>query len=192
MANNNIKAINFDYIKDNLLRDTARMAAAESVKFFKESFVNGGFTDGSLQKWPDGKSPLGGKRTMYGTGTLMQSIRATEIAAKRVTVASDTAYSEIHNEGGTVTVTARMKKFWWAQYMKWAGKVGITKTGRASGSQANRKTSAKAEFCRRMALMKVGSKIKIPRRQFLGESRTLMNRLDGELQVKIAEYWGKA
>ena len=185
---NVIKAINFGYAKDGLLRDTARMAASESVKFFKDSFVNGGFTGTSLQKWPAGKSPLGGKKLMYGTGTMMQSIRATEADAKRVTVVSDTAYSKIHNDGGTITVTARMKRFWWAQYMKLSGKVRKNKNGTASRSKANRKASAKAEFCRRMALMKTGSKIKIPRRQFMSESWALMNRLDGELQVKIAKY----
>jgi hypothetical protein len=37
----------------------------------------------------------------------------------------------------------------------------------------------------RMALMKVGSKIKIPKRQFIGESKMLMNELDKQLQVKI-------
>jgi hypothetical protein len=43
-----------------------------------------------------------------------------------------------------------------------------------------------------MALMKVGSKIKIPQRQFMGESATLMNELEKQLQIKINEYWEKA
>jgi hypothetical protein len=40
--------------------------------------------------------------------------------------------------------------------------------------------------------MKVGSKIKIPKRQFMGESATFMNELEKQLQIKIAEYWEKA
>ena len=189
---NVIKSINFGYAKENLLRDTARTAAAESVKFFKESFVKGGFTDAALVKWPNRQSPLGGKKTMYGTGTLMQSIRATEQTAKRVVVSSDTPYSEIHNEGGTITVTEQMKKRWWAQYYKLSGKVKTTRSGKRSNSASNRKLNAKAEYCKRMALMKVGSKIKIPQRRFIGESQTLMNNLDRMLQTKIAEYWEKA
>jgi hypothetical protein len=39
---NFIKTINFSYARDNLLRDVARTAGVESVKFFKESFRNGG------------------------------------------------------------------------------------------------------------------------------------------------------
>jgi hypothetical protein len=48
---NIIKSINFGYAKDNLLRDIARMAAVESINFFKNSFVKGGFTDTSFKQW---------------------------------------------------------------------------------------------------------------------------------------------
>jgi phage gpG-like protein len=188
---NLIKAINFGYARENLLRDTARMAASESVRFFKESFVKGGFTGASLQKWPDRESPLGGKKLMYGTGTLMQSIHTTEESAKRISVVSDTAYSEIHNNGGVITVTARMKRYWWAQYYRFSGTAkrnSNTKAGRSFNTRLN----ARTEFCKRMALMKVGSKVKIPQRQFMGESQALMNILDKELQAKIAEYWENA
>jgi hypothetical protein len=51
-----VTAINFDYMKNNLLRDATRMAVGESVKFFKESFVNSGFTDATLQKSKKAKS----------------------------------------------------------------------------------------------------------------------------------------
>ncbi len=189
---NIIKSINFGYAKENLLRDTARMAAVESLKFFKDSFRNGGFTDTSFVKWADRKSPLGGKRVMYGTGVLMQSIQKTEENTQRVVVTSDTPYSSIHNDGGTITVTAQMKKYWWAQYYKLSGKVTTTKRGKKSNTARNKKLNAQAEYCKRMALMKVGSKIQIPQRQFMGESQTLMNELDRQLQTKISEYWEKA
>jgi phage gpG-like protein len=186
------KTVNFSYARENLLRDTARMAAAESVKFFKESFVRGGFTDTSFRQWAARKSPLAGKKTLYGIGSLMQSIQKKEESDKRIVIISDTPYSAIHNDGGTVIVTARMKRYWWAQYYKLSGKVKKTKKGQASNAAGNRKLTAKAEYCKRMALMKVGSRIKIPKRQFIGESRALMEVLDGGLQTKIAEYWEKA
>jgi phage gpG-like protein len=189
---NVIKSINFGYARENLLRDTARMAAIESVKFFKDSFTKGGFTDASFKQWDSRKSPLGGKKIMYGTGMLMQSIRKTEETTNRVVVSSDTPYSDIHNEGGIITVTKQMKKYWWAQYYKLSGKIKTTRSGKRSNTAGNRKLSAKAEYCKRMALMKVGSKIKIPQRRFIGESQTLMNELDRQLQTKIAEYWEKS
>lgn len=189
---NNFKTINFLQIKDNLLRDTARIAGVESVKFFKDSFVKGGFTDSSLQKWPDRKSPLGGKRMMYGRGTLMQSIRKVEESTKRIVIASDVIYSEIHNEGGEIIVTKQMKKYWWAQYYKLTGKVKQTKSGKVSKSASNTQISAKAAYCKRMAMMKEGTKIKIPKRQFIGESKTLMNELDKHFAERIEFYFIKA
>ena len=189
---NIIKSINFGYAKENLLRDTARMAAIESVKFFKESFRKGGFTDTAFKEWVGKQSPLGGKKLMYNTGTLMQSIQKAEESTKRVVVSSDTPYSAIHNDGGTIVVTAKMKKWWWWQYYILSGQKKKTKRGKEATTKANRKLNAKAEYCKRMALMKVGSKIKIPQRQFIGESQTLMNELDQKLQTKIAEYWEKA
>ncbi|MDR0729922.1 MAG: hypothetical protein LBF19_07375 [Prevotellaceae bacterium] len=185
---NTIQSINFDYLKENLLRDTARMAAIESVKFFKQSFRDGGFTDTALSKWQETDNPLK-RKTMFNSGVLMDSVRATEESTKRVVVSSDTVYSAIHNEGGVITVTAQMKKYWWTQYMRFAGKVKTAKSGKRSQSKDKQKPSTKAEFCKRMALMKVGSKIKIPQRQFMGESQTLMSRLDEKLGAKIAEYW---
>jgi hypothetical protein len=96
-------------------------------------------------------------------------------------------YAEIQNNGGIITVTAQMKKLWWAQYAKFAGEPRkTTKSGRQANTAANRKLNAKAEFCKRMALMKVGSKIKIPQRQFLGESQTLMKQLEEKFHTKIA------
>jgi len=201
---NFIKTVNFNYMRDNLLRDTARMAAVESVKFFKESFVKGGFTDTSLKSWSkgsglfmsDGNGGLAAKRgskTMYAQGTLMQSVKATEQSNSRVVVTSDTPYSAIHNDGGTITVTAQMKKWWWAQYYKFAKvEKAKTKSGGYSKSKKNAIIDKRAEFCKRMALMPVGAKIKIPQRQFMGESKQLMSELDSKLQTKIAEYWEKA
>ena len=80
-------------MRSDLLNATARMAESESVKFFKESFVKGGFPDNAFKKWTDKKSPFGSKKTMRNTGTLKQSIRKTEERSQRVVVQSDTPYA---------------------------------------------------------------------------------------------------
>ncbi len=184
-----ITAINFSYARDNALRDAARIAGIESVKFFKESFRYGGFTDTSFKQWAGSNSPLAGKKPMYRTGTLMQSIRKTEENTQRVVVISDTPYSALHNDGGMITVTKQMKKYWWAQYYKFAGKPRkTTKSGKQANTASNRKLNAKAEYCKRMALMKVGSKIKIPQRQFMGESKILMDNTELAFFKRIGYY----
>ena len=161
---NLIKTVSFNFARRELLRHTARMAAIESVNFFKRSFVKGGFTDAAFEEWKPSLTPLAGFRTMIG---------------------SHLEYAEIHNNGGTITVTARMKRYFWWQYYRLAGQTRQSSAARA-------KLSAKAEFCRRMALMKEGSTVRIPQRQFLGESQTLMADLDSRLHAIIEDYWEKA
>ena len=186
MAKNQNKAPEFSVIARKVKSKAARIAANEAQKFFKGSFAKGGFTDRSFNRWQQSGSPMGAKKTLYGLGNLMHSVRPSETSENRVVIRSDTPYSDIHNSGGTITVTEKMKSFWWAKYYELSGKVKKTKSGRASGAKANLKVSKKAEFCRAMALMKVGTKIKIPQRRFMGESATLMKQLDDWFKNEIA------
>ena len=164
------------------------MVAVEAKKFFKESFVKEGFTDRSFEAWKKRVSPLGGKKILIGAGNtmnLMQSIRTLEQTKRRVRTGTELASAQIHNEGGTITVTEKMKKFWWAKYYEFAGKLKTRKDGTTSRAKGNLLVNAKAEYCRNMALMKVGSKIRIPKRRFIGESATLMAQLDAWLRGEI-------
>lgn len=178
----------FGKVAHQILSTTPRIAATEAVKFFRESFVREGFLDRSLSPWAKRQSPLGGKRILFGTGNLMRSIRPRSVSSSNVIVESDTPYSALHNEGGTITVTEQMKKYWWAQYYKLSGKIRKTSRGRISQSKANRTAGRKAEFCKAMALMPVGSKIKIPSRQFMGHSETLMTNLDKWVATQINQF----
>lgn len=164
------------------------MVAVEAKKFFRESFVIGGFTDRSFSAWKQRISPLGGKKILIGkdnTMNLRNSIRTLELTPKIVRTGTELPYGEIHNSGGTITVTENMKKFWWAQYYEFSGHIKKLKNGQSSRSKSNLLVNAKAEYCRNMALMKVGKKIKIPQRQFIGESHTLMGQLDEWLISEI-------
>lgn len=178
----------FSKIAHEITGNVPRMAATEAVKFFRESFVREGFLDRSLSPWGRRQSPLGGKRLLFGIGNLMRSIRPRSIGASSAIVESDTPYSALHNDGGTITVTEQMKKYWWAQYYKLSGKVKKTSRGRVSQSKTNKATNRKAEFCKAMALMKTGTKIKIPKRQFMGHSETLMSNLDKWVATQISQF----
>lgn len=187
MENQN-KIPDFEKVARQITGNAPRMAATEAVKFFRESFVREGFLDRSLSLWSRRQSPLGGKRLLFGSGNLMRSIRPGVINTSSAIIGSDTPYSALHNDGGTVTVTAQMKKYWWAQYYKFSGKVKKTSRGRVSRSKTNRTTNRKAEFCKAMALMKTGAKIKIPKRQFMGHSETLMSNLDKWVTTQINQF----
>ena len=119
---NKYKIPDFSSMGKDLLKDASRYAGSESVKLFKESFVKEGFTDTSFIPWKKTTNPMAGKRTMYKSGTLMQSIRKTEGTIRRIVVESKTDYSEIQNNGGTITVTPQMKKFFWAKFYEFSNK----------------------------------------------------------------------
>ena len=98
-----------------------------------------------------------------------------------VIFSSDLPYAAIHNKGGTITVTARMKKYFWYRYLLIMGskrnrpdkspfteKLKRKKNGELRDNKHNGELSEEAKFCKRMALKRIGSKIIIPKRQFIG------------------------
>jgi len=185
------KIPNFLKLASDIKKDAGRYAATEAEKFFKDSFTKGGFTDVSFVAWKKTNNPMAGNRTLYRSGDLQRSVRKKHESPDRIVIESDLAYSEIQNNGGYITVTAQMVKFFWAKYYEFAGKVKTTKKGAVSQSKSNLKTNAKAEFCKAMALKKVGSKIKVDQRQFMGESKTLMANFDkwfaGHVEFKFEQ-----
>lgn len=130
---------------------------------FDRNFERKGFFS---KAWPKRQLEEHGSLLLQ-TGKLRRSIRAT-VSDRSVTWSSSEPYAAIHNEGGTITVTPKMKRFFWAKFYELAGKVRYRKDGQTS--KASVKVSRQAEFYRNMALMKIGSKITIPQRQFLGDA----------------------
>ncbi len=61
-----------------------------------------------------------------------------------------------------------MKRFFWAKYYEAGGKIKYNKSG--AMSKSNQRASDEAEYYKSLALMRVGSKITIPERRFIGEA----------------------
>lgn len=192
MANKN-KVPEFQLMAVELKKNASRYAASESVKFFKESFVKGGFTDTSFEKWTQSSNPMAGKRTMYNKGRLMRSIKKLSASLSKVVVVADSEYADIHNKGGYIVVTAKMKKYFWAKFYELSGNVSVNKKGAVSLNKRNVGLGKKAMFCRAMALKPVGSKIKIPKHQFMGNSQTMMRDFDkwfgDTIKFQIEKQW---
>lgn len=168
------KPPNFLVVADKLKKNTARYVAVKAKTFFKECFVNGGWTGNNFQAWKGSKNPFG-RKLMYNEGNLMNSIRTIQESENRVETGTSMTHAAIHNSGGTITVTKKMKGWWWMKFAEVAD-VPIKENGRYDWKKAKR--NPKADFCKRMAMMKEGSKVKIPQRQFIGESATLMQQFD--------------
>ncbi len=177
MARKN-KVPEFMQMAKELKKNASRYAASEAVKFFKDSFVNGGFTDEAFQKWQQTNNPLAGKHTMYNSGNTMRSIKKKSVTMQKVVVIADSRHAAIHNEGGYIVVTEKMKKYFWAKYYEFVGGVTTNKRGAVSLNKKNVSLGKKAMFCMAMALKPVGSKIKIPQHQFMGKSKVLMKNFD--------------
>ena len=102
------------------------------------------------------------------SGRLRQSIKS-RIEGNTIIYESTEPYAAIHNEGGRIKVTRRMKGYFWYLYREATGSRQLRKDGKLRNNKHNRRLSDAAQFYRAMALKPVGSEITIPKRQFIGE-----------------------
>ena len=116
---------------------------------------------------------------MMQTGRLRRSLKV-KVTGNAVIWSSTEPYAAIHNDGGTITVTAKMKRYFWAKYYTLTGKIHHRKDG--STAKRSMRVSREAEYYRNLALMKAGSRITIPKRQFIGDApevKTCVERVCG-------------
>ena len=112
------------------------------------------------QPWPPRKMGKRGSVLMV-TGRLRRSIRS-QVTSDSVIWETSEKYASIHNYGGTIRVTAKMKKFFWYKYK-----------------------ATKDDAWKWMALMKTGSVITIPQRQFLGDHAEVRKRSEAVIQRNL-------
>lgn len=170
----------FDTCLQNILNDIR----VELLDEFDRNFERGSFF--GTKKWPKSARP-GAKTPLIDSGALRRSIRG-QVQRNTVRFSSSLPYASIHNTGGTITVTTRMKRYFWAKYIEASGRTSKTKSGKTSNSRRNRSLSEKALFYKAMALKKVGSKIKIPQRQFLGHHASLEAPTKAIIERGITEF----
>lgn len=103
---------------EQALRRTLPVKVGRIAKdHFQEGFLQGGFQDNGTQPWqrkkrPDKYGPLmSSRQNLYGSIYYHPD-------DYRVTVGTSVPYAEIHNEGGDIIVTPRMKRFFWAKTEK--------------------------------------------------------------------------
>lgn len=161
---------------------------------FDQNFERQGFFS---EKWARRKSPTRpGGLTLVATSELRRSIkrRTTE---NSITFYSDLPYAEIHNEGGEIKVTERMKRFFRYKFYDAQGGFDRKSSGRPKREltdggfyawTSKMSLNTEAEFWRAMALMKVGSTIKIPQRKFLGKSPEVEAAVRKIVEDNLNEY----
>lgn len=133
---------------------------------FDRNFERKAFFD---KAWPKRKlfNPKGTLLNVRDGGGLRGSIRSIR-GAGQVSWVSSLPYASIHNEGGEIAVTAKMKRFFWAMFYKSSEAVSKTKLGADRQNARNERLNAEAAKWRALALMPIGKIIKIPERRFIG------------------------
>lgn len=165
---------------NRLIRVTLKDIKVEALDEFDRNFEREAFFN---EKWARRKYNDDESRgLLIKTGNLRRSITGRITDRDSVVIETTQPYAKIHNEGGTITVTGKMKKYFWWKYITITGskrmKAGIPityserfsrkKDGTLRNTKRNRELTEEAKFYRAMAMKKAGSKITIPKRQFIG------------------------
>mgnify|MGYP000928345539 FL=1 len=178
---------------DQLMRRQLPVKIGRMAKdHFQENFRKGGFVNNGLQQWPKSKRQLSGTSSaaaqygplLSGRNHLFSSMKYTP-SDYRVKVANEVPYAAIHNEGGTVnpTVTPEMRRFAWAMFYKSSGK--------KKGKKGSMLSNPDAERWKALALTKKSKlTVKIPKRQFLGESAELRKSINDKIEKELSKILG--
>lgn len=139
--------------------------AVELADEFDRNFERKAFF---TEKWASPKINNARGSVMNRSGNLRRSIKYS-VRDGMILFSSSLPYASIHNEGGEITVTAQMKKYFWAMYYKASGGITTKADGGESKSKKNVKLTGEAAKWKGLALMKVGQKIKVEKRQMVGD-----------------------
>lgn len=169
MASENHNAKQFDLLKDKYEKFRSTIPdkiAIQAVNFFKRNFELQGFVDNGLQKWKPVSNPKErGRKVLSKRGTLKRAIKKFRADRNKVVIGvpGDVKYAAIHNEGGSITITSKMRRYFWAMFKQ-----------------------TKQEYWRNLALTKK-DKIIIPQRQFIGDSQALTKNVDRMIARELKE-----
>lgn len=141
---------------------------------FSQNFRRQGFFN---EKWKRRKVDLDPDRPILThRGSLQKSILSQVVGAK-IVFTSSLPYSKIHNDGGAITVTARMKGYFYHKYLE------MKKGGKEKDTIAI--------FYLSMARKRKGSKIIIPRRRFIGAAPEVEKIVCSVIEENLTEYFNK-
>lgn len=169
-----------------VIRNILKDIKVELTDVFDKNFERQGFFS---EKWQRRKSPTrAGGAILVDTGKLRRSIKSTS-TNESIVFSSDLPYASIHNEGGEIKVTRRMKAYFWHKYYEATGSFGRKKNGELRKDKRTVQLSTEAAFWKCLALMKEGGSIKIAKRQFLGASPEVERAVREIIEENLTDYF---
>ena len=135
-----------------------------ALNFYQDSWNRQGFLDRRVEKWkPRAVSDKrrGSRKLLVKTGKLRRSLRM-KTSGYRIQIYTDIPYAQIHNEGGRITGTVRVRQH-----------TRRTRSGRVTVRKHTRRVNTR-----------------IPKRQFMGPSQTLDKRIEWHLTKSLDQILG--
>lgn len=165
----------------------------EAINMFKDNFMNSGFFGRTWDEPVRRKLSFNGAQGKYrtllsGNNHLISSLDKDTDTPGKVVIKNPVEYAAIHNEGGTITVTAKMKKYFMYRFIQTAGSMKRTKGGKLSKNQRNQALSREARFYLAMAHKKEGSTIRMPKRQFMGNHPVLAKKINDIIYNELKKF----
>jgi phage gpG-like protein len=145
--------------KSYFLKKMIDQAGVIAVNFSKQRFVDKNWRDTSTEPWKPRKRTDRGS-TLVRSGRLKRSIRKLVSGNYFVYIGTDVPYAQIHNEGGEINKSVSVKSH--------------------SRTRSGRPTTRVKGHTRNM-------KLKIPKRQFLGDSEYLAKGLEMMMQRAVED-----
>lgn len=104
---------------NRLIRVTLKDIKVEALDEFDRNFEREAFFNDkwARRKYNDDES----RGLLIKTGNLRRSITGRITDRDSVVIETTQPYAKIHNEGGTITVTRKMKKYFWWKYITITG-----------------------------------------------------------------------
>ncbi|MDB0602624.1 phage virion morphogenesis protein [Tenacibaculum maritimum] len=163
----------------DLLKNIISDVQVDLTQEFDRNFERKAFFD---ERWKTSRHHNSRGSQMLRTGRLRNSINHTK-SSSEIRWKSSLPYARIHNEGGDLIVTKKMKSFFWAMYYKSRGAVQ-----KGGNKKRNEKLSGEALKWKALALQKEGAIMKIEKRQFIGEHPILKKRIDSIVKSNMKEF----
>ena len=182
----------FDRVLNNMnrLKKTLPVQLANQAQnFFVDSWRKQGWDDGTLQRWPARSvknKKSAGRSLLVKSGALRraagQSIRSQSFDLVKLTVALP--YAEVHNEGYNGPVKAHMR----AQFTKSTTSqfIGLRRTKSGKLKESHRRT---AVFTKTGETAVRSHNMNMPRRRFMGDSKTLRKQQVELITKSIDKIW---
>ncbi len=148
-----------------------------AVEFFKGSFDRQGFIDTHYERWAmrnKNAKRNDGRKLLIDSGRLRRSIKVISTTSDTVTIGSDVVYAETHNEGLTINYPPKQR---------------VINFRRRKDNQVRFAQAKKATFSQKVSGR--GHSVKMPKRQFIGQSDLLEKRIAMRIEKDILNIFNK-